>query len=326
MSRQGEKRQKSFDNIKSFWESEASEWGEDPRVTIRDHYYRLLVKEEIVKVIKNKKNMIDIGCGTGYSTLFYSQYVKRIVGIDYSENMIKYANKFIENEKYLKKTVAKFPEGKINKIKKNIEFIVGDILDTKFSDENFDVAITERVLVNLPTRSLQKKAIKEVYRILDKKGFWVIAEASIQGNKKMNSIRNKFNLPKLERYWHNLYLNENLFEKMVKANGFLIKEKSNMECYQFLTRIIHPYIIYPKEPKFISSFNLEAMRISEKYKTYSNIKSHGFRAFFKEFRSQIKKDRNIDINKYDFIVDQIIKEKVNFSGAGNHIIYVLEKK
>lgn len=42
MSRQGKARNRTLDNVKGFWNKEADEWGDNPRVTIRDHHFRLL--------------------------------------------------------------------------------------------------------------------------------------------------------------------------------------------------------------------------------------------------------------------------------------------
>ena len=42
MSRQGQARVQTIENVKQFLNQEALEWGENPRVTIRDHYFRIL--------------------------------------------------------------------------------------------------------------------------------------------------------------------------------------------------------------------------------------------------------------------------------------------
>ena len=91
MSRQGEKRTRTLANVKDFWNKEAQQWGENPRVTIRDHYFRLLEIDTVLPIIKGRDKILDIGCGTGFSSIFYAQVVNKIIGADYAELMVERA-------------------------------------------------------------------------------------------------------------------------------------------------------------------------------------------------------------------------------------------
>lgn len=326
MSRQGTKRQRTVQNVRNFWQQEGREWGLDPRVTIRDHHYRLLVKDIIVKIIKGRKRAIDLGCGTGFSSLYYAEAVRNLVGIDYVDSLIEYANKFLDDKKYFKEVTKKYSFDKKPILNRNLSFIVGDILDIKFSDDYFDVAITERVIVNLPNKRLQYKAILQVYRVLERNGIWVIAEASVQGNKKMNKLRKMFGLSSLEKYWHNLYLDEDWFENKVKSTGFKILKIMHFETYQFLTRIIHPMIIKPQEPDFLSDFNNAARIISKDFPDFDSISEIGLQKFLqKKFRLTLKKEFPVALDKYDQVIKKIIEINPNFKGCGNHILYQMIK-
>ncbi len=52
----------------------------------------------VLKTIKNlgidfaNKNIIDIGCGTGVYTLHVARFAKKVIGIDYSINMLEILN------------------------------------------------------------------------------------------------------------------------------------------------------------------------------------------------------------------------------------------
>jgi hypothetical protein len=51
MSRQGEQREGTYENIREFWDVEAADIGRTPQVTIRDHYFRLHELQTLLTVI-----------------------------------------------------------------------------------------------------------------------------------------------------------------------------------------------------------------------------------------------------------------------------------
>lgn len=252
MTEQGKRMELTSENVKRFWDETAKKYKLNPHSTIRDHYFRLLEINAIRKLIKNKKMVLDIGCGNGYSTVFYSQDVGHIFGVDYSEEFIKWSKQLLKN--FLEKYVA---------ISDNIEFQVGDITNIDFVDEKFDAIVCERVLINLPSKDLQKKAVNELSRVLKRDGLLICVEVTEQGHESINRFRNMFGLGNIERYWHNLYLNESEFIKYLKKD-FDICEIKRFGMYHFISKVIHPLMVYPKEPKFEAKINEVAMRICEK--------------------------------------------------------------
>lgn len=61
------------------------------------------IKEYLSKRIKLKKEKgIDLGCGTGISTLFLKKFCREIYGVDLSRNMLKIASKKLKFKKILK--------------------------------------------------------------------------------------------------------------------------------------------------------------------------------------------------------------------------------
>lgn len=59
-------------------------------------------QEEIFAFIKScginfcDKNILDVGCGTGFYTIHLAKYAKEVVGVDFSKNMLKYLNKDVQ--------------------------------------------------------------------------------------------------------------------------------------------------------------------------------------------------------------------------------------
>jgi len=252
MTEQGKKMERTWENVKHFWDETAKKYKLSPKGTIRDHYFQLLEISEIKKLIKNKDKVLDIGCGNGYSAIYYSQAAKSIVGVDYCKEFINCANELLKN----------FPDEKII-IKNNVKFQVGDITKINFSNGEFDAIVCERVLINLPSKELQKKAIDELHRVLKRDGLLICVEVTEQGHQNVNHLRNMFGLDDLERYWHNLYLDEEEFINYIKK-FFDMQGVKRFGMYHFISKVIHPLMVAPEEPKFDAKINEVAMKICEK--------------------------------------------------------------
>ena len=98
--------------------------------------------------ITEKSEVLDVGCGTGYTACEIAQkYSARVVGIDISEDMI-----------------AKAQERARQRHLKSVEFHVADVLELPFQDETFDTIIMESVLIVIPGE--KHGALTEIVRVL----------------------------------------------------------------------------------------------------------------------------------------------------------------
>lgn len=105
--------------------------------------------------IKDGKTL-DLGCGTGRTTIPIQDMGFDVVGVDISENMIKNA-KIIAKQKGLE-----------------IAYNVGDATDLEFDNETFDNLIfSNQGITQIPTKNLREKALKEISRVLKKDGIFV---------------------------------------------------------------------------------------------------------------------------------------------------------
>lgn len=327
MSRQGTKKHRTVKNVKDFWNKEASEWGENPRVTIRDHYFRLLEIEFVKRFIKNHRRALDIGCGSGFSSIYYAEQVETVIGADYAEVMVKSAKKFLTDPKYFSKVMNEYALEYKPELKGNLLFEVGNIVNIKYPNETFDTVISERVLINLPSEILQRKGIKEISRVLIKKGTCILVEVTKQGHEKMDEIRSLFGLEKLEKYWHNLYLNEPQFEDDLRKENLVIERVIRFETYQFLTKVMYPLIVSPKEPDFMSKFNNAARIISLDYPDYKSVKKIGINNFLRKvFRKILQEYDKSILEKYDEVSARVIAIDPNFSTCSHQVFYVLKKR
>ncbi|SCZ02348.1 class I SAM-dependent methyltransferase [Alkaliphilus peptidifermentans] len=97
--------------------------------------------------------VVDIACGKGTTSIYLAEnYGCKVVGIDISEELILDA-----------KTLAK-RKG----VEHLVNFYVGDALDLPFSDNTFDVAISQAMLVLVNDK---KKSIEESVRVVKSNGY-----------------------------------------------------------------------------------------------------------------------------------------------------------
>ena len=150
-----------------------------------------------------------------------SKLVKNIKGIERSSL-------------FLQKAVTKVNDKNL----KNVTLESGDILESQIN-QKFDVAITERVLINLPSWELQYKAIENIHKILKRGGLYLMIENTTDGQNALNKLRSSVNLKPIEIHWHNLYLDFNLFKDSIKGKFNLIERRS-FSSYYLLTRIFAP--------------------------------------------------------------------------------------
>ncbi|MBS3168652.1 class I SAM-dependent methyltransferase [Candidatus Woesearchaeota archaeon] len=107
----------------------------------------------VLKSIKSKKKVIDLGCGLGILAPFLSKNFKEVTAIDFSEKMIETAK---ENNKTLK----------------NVNFQIKDIKDLKEFHNQFNVAVSVNSII-MPSLIDVEKAFQESYKILKTKGYFI---------------------------------------------------------------------------------------------------------------------------------------------------------
>jgi ubiquinone biosynthesis O-methyltransferase len=100
-----------------------------------------LTEQVLQQIIKDKK-ILDVGCGEGFGSHFFSMLGANVVGIDLHEGIITYAN-----EKYSKK---------------NCTFQVMDVTNLSFQDNSFDIVIGMDILEHIEK---PEKLINELTRV-----------------------------------------------------------------------------------------------------------------------------------------------------------------
>lgn len=326
MSRQGDARTPTIDTIRDFWNAEAEEWGDSPRVTIRDHFMRLLEIATVTPLVEGRGRVLDIGCGTGLSTLFYAPHVGEIVGADFADKMVRWAERLLGDEEYFRRTMAEYaPDGAPPRTG-NVTFEQGDILDLDYDDGSFDAVVGERVLINLPSYELQERAIGEVARVLASGGRYVMVEVTLEGHADMDRVRGEMGLGPIEKYWHNLYVDEAGLTPLAGEWGLEIAEIVRFETYQFLSKVVHPLVVAPEEPRFLAGFNDAARRVALERPSHASVREVGLERFLvEEFRPLLAEHDPGKLTGYDRVVERVLEVAPDFGGCSHQVLFRLEK-
>ena len=231
--------------IKAFWESRALDSAsDDDLVTHRDRNQRLLEIDLLLQDLPTGQRILDIGCGNGFSTGVFAKHARSILGIDYSLAMIERAKK-------------KF--GHVE----NMRFEVQDVLDLNLSASGFDVAISQRCLINLTSWEEQQRAIANIAKILKPGGIFFLQEGSQQGRMGLNEARESFGLSRMPAVPYNIDFDEDQLWPYVQQ-WFSVMKIRRLGLYDLISRVVHPLLVSPAEPQYDAPINQVAARIGAK--------------------------------------------------------------
>lgn len=136
------------------------------RKTGEENYKELISSDSLLKEHLGNfsdKKVLDIGCGAGRLTEFFSKEFAHATGVDISEKMVAEATKRLEHIK-------------------NVTFVANDGQNHPFPDNNFDLVFSYIVFQHMPSREVVLQNFKEVKRILKPTG---IAKIQIRGGNKV---------------------------------------------------------------------------------------------------------------------------------------------
>lgn len=232
--------------------------GKNLYVTSPDFNLREIEIKFIIDTVKKlyprdeQLKIIDIGCGNGLTDLRLAQSISAdIIGTDFSKAMI-------EGAEYLRN---KFEDMDIIPI-----FKIGDARKIEYPDNYFDVVISQRLIMNLPDEETQKAVIAEARRVLKKNGLFIMVEGTRNGLRRLNDFREKMGLDaildKSETNVSSLKFEEEEIEPFLKKY-FKIINKQHFGMYYFISRVIHPLLVSPGQPRYDAKINEIARKIAE---------------------------------------------------------------
>lgn len=151
--------------------------------------------------LKNDDKYLEIGFGSGLFIKKYASHLSRIVGMDYSEDMVKLASSV--NKEFVASGKA--------------EFRKGDVSDLPWKDNEFSVVVGIETFFFWPE---PKTALEEILRVLIPGGRLVIEMA-------YNKDDGRDHSKEIEKYKLKLYSGEEM-QRLLKDAGF-----SEVNVYYF---------------------------------------------------------------------------------------------
>lgn len=193
-------------------------WEDSGTVSIIDKNLHQIEIDIASRYLMPSDNIADIGCGDGQATVEYAKKVKSATAIERSDFLLKKAK-----ELGVKAQLT------------NIKFKNADILTLDIKEE-FDVVITQRLLINLLSWSEQQKGLLNIYRALKPGGRYIMIENTTDSFNALNEMRADVELSPIPQHWHNRFFDYEKLEKFLE-DKFQILKIWNLGLYYFLTRV-----------------------------------------------------------------------------------------
>ena len=246
-------------SVKEFWQSRATAGVGDNEVTHRDIWQRWLEIETVKRFLHSTDRVIDIGCGNGFTTKSIAHLVREVVGVDYSGEMIGRANA---------------AEGKTDPVTNGssaMTFQVCDVMSlTPANFGMFDVAISERCLINLADWNAQKSAIANIASVVKPGGRFLFIEGSYDGRAHLNKLRESVGLEPMPPVWHNIdFKHAELFDYLDQF--FTVDQRLHFGVYDFIARVVHPLTVAPNPPQYDAPINKVAAELAAKMQQFGEI-------------------------------------------------------
>ena len=145
-------------SAKEGWDIISRSYQQKTRISLEDvHYGPISAGERELKLLGNVKNkdILELGCGGGQNAIVLAKWGARSIGLDISEEQIRFARKLAKKERV------------------KVPFHIGNMEDLSvFEAESFDIVLSS-FAIEYADDILA--VFQEVFRVLRKAGFFVFA-------------------------------------------------------------------------------------------------------------------------------------------------------
>ncbi|MGA2666897.1 MAG: class I SAM-dependent methyltransferase [Patescibacteria group bacterium] len=140
--------QNTYDKIADKYHERYSEYSE----------FFLKFSKEFMNLLPKKARILDLGCGSGRDSKFFSEKGYKVTGVDFSENMLAIAKKVAPKAKFIKQDLRKI----------------------KFLENSFDGVRCSFVLLHLKRNEIPS-LLHKIHQILKKNGVLFISTKQGEG-------------------------------------------------------------------------------------------------------------------------------------------------
>lgn len=227
-----------------YWNKRAAGAHDPVTATHRDRFQRHLELEQVINNWPaNMPRVLDVGCGMGWTSSAIASRSSEVVAIDRAPEMIAGAK-------------AEFGGSS------NVRYEIGDVRSLPADwNASFDLVLSQRCLINLSGWEEQRIALDEIARVLKPGGRFILQEGTKQGREALNELRLHVGLPRMPEVVFNRDLDEDVLWPHLRQHFHLISQR-RFSLYDLISRVVHPLLVVPEEPKYESSINEIAALLS----------------------------------------------------------------
>lgn len=244
-------------SILAFWDERAALGN---RAGTNDFILTGIEQRFLLDTVPKGARVLDIGCGNGASLIrLAAENGCRGVGFDFSAKMIAAA-------------VAAVEEGGLGHA---LALHHRHVPPVPSEWGAFDLAYSQRCLINLDTRAAQKAAALSVADSLKPGGRYLMIECFNDGGEETNLLRRRLGLEPIAAPWHNLFFD--LAEvKSWSAPGFYVERVVHISStYHFLSRVVYARLAQQSGEalRYDSEINLLAAQLPQEIGAFGPVKA-----------------------------------------------------
>lgn len=278
---------KSYDHlVVQHYDAQAQEHGLEPTSTMLDITVRRRETSLIERFVDlaiglrrreartdSEISICDVGCGNGFTIQGLSNQYPDInfQGFEFTPLLLELAQ-------------SRF------RTASNTKVSYGDVRCLEAYDEQFDVVLCQRVLINLLDPLDQRAGLAELARITRPGGYLLSIEAFEGPLASLNTARAEFDLPPLSPAHHNRYLPDDFYSaeaSLIPVTGPMLDPNLPLDFlpsnflsgHYYVSRVLHPLALGPnrqfKRNSHFVLFFTEAF--SQPIGDYAPIKAYAFR-------------------------------------------------
>ncbi len=178
----------------------------------------------LFNTIQQGSRILDIGCGNGSSLMkLISEKGCTGVGVDFSDEMVKVAKQAAQSQG----------------MDARVEWHQRGVPPVPNEWGQFDVAYSQRCLINLTDVKQQKEAVLSVKDTLKSGGTYIMLECFMEGAEETNLLRRRLGLQAMDAPWHNLFFHLHEVKSWSTPSFYLEKVVHISSTYHFLSRVIN---------------------------------------------------------------------------------------
>jgi SAM-dependent methyltransferase len=216
------------------WNDRAASVAKDVEVNLMDIFQREIEYDYVCRYLRLDMDVLEVGCGNGFSTERFRALVRHVDAFDYAEQMIERARQTFGET--------------------NNKFIHDNVLGPKHLVGPYDATICVRVLINLADLDQQKLALRNLGALTKPGGLLILAEGFTDGFDALNELRSKVDLSPIEPAPINVYSSLADLTPTIEEL-FSIDETFHLGAYDYLTRVLYPLLVGPENAIHNSNFS-----------------------------------------------------------------------